>query len=329
MMQGQWDGAPIYAVAPAGDRVLFVGRSAGIQNTQPATTHLLCVDGKTGKPIWKSDKGALANWSFLGRPLVHGDHFYAVAHPSDTQEFNLLTIGLSNGELLSKLPIGTPALGTNMRGMQVAPIPEILEHEGAVYILTNNGGLIATDPVARQVLWAFTYETHIEQQQTFWYNQQVKVPPLALGAMLIDNGTLFIKEYKGEQIYALDLAGPRLDWKRPIDNTVTLAAADGHDLYVVGTEADCIDRDSRDMQWSAKLSTDTSYMQPIISGGNIFVFGERGIQQVRAGDGAAAPIFRGFDRDSAGGCLWQTRDKLVTVSNLAVTAYPVGQGSKP
>jgi outer membrane protein assembly factor BamB len=323
LMQGQWSGAD-YSIATAGSRVLYAGRSTNQRNPQQAGNSLLCLNAETGKPIWKSDAGALADWNFTGRPLVRGEIAYVIARSSSAQDLNLLTINLSTGALQAKLILGTPTLGQTMRGTPLAPIPTLEEYRGTIYVLTNNGAVLAVDPAAGRVKWAFTYAAQVDTAQQVFYQPAPASSPIAPGAMLITDNTLLIKEYGGTTIYALDLAGPSLKWKRPIDDSVTIADADAHGLYLIGTEADCIDPVSRDMQWSTELSIDTGFIRPLVSGGHLYVFGQRGVHQVDSASGDTGPIFRGFDHDGTGGALWRTPGRLITISNRAITAYPLG-----
>jgi hypothetical protein len=63
---------------------------------------------------------------------------------------------------------------------------------------------------------------------------------------------------------------------------------------------------------------------PLLAGNRLYVFSSRGIYEIdtATGDPTRAP-FRGADLDSLGGALLRCGDRLVSVSNLAVTAYPL------
>ena len=49
----------------------------------------------------------------------------------------------------------------------------------------------------------------------------------------------------------------------------------------------------------------------------------RGVYEIDRQTGDTLRIFRGADKECLGGALWRTGDRLVTVSNRAVTAYPI------
>jgi hypothetical protein len=65
-------------------------------------------------------------------------------------------------------------------------------------------------------------------------------------------------------------------------------------------------------------------LRTILGGDRLYVFSGRGVFQLdtASGDPAGKP-FRGADLESMGGALYRCNDRLVAVSNLAVTAYPL------
>jgi hypothetical protein len=159
----------------------------------------------------------------------------------------------------------------------------------------------------------------------------VKTP----GAAFVRGSTLYFKEAGGYAIYALDLAGPSLKWKRPADSSETIAgiggdgqsgagAGRGGSVYLVGESVSAIDLNTRAMRWSASVPVETGMLRPLLGGDRLYVFSSRGVFQIdtASGDSAGEP-FRGADLESLGGALWDCGDKLVAVSNLAVTAYPL------
>ncbi len=321
IMQGQMIDPAVYTATMAGDKVLFTRRSSDMRNWNDLPiTRLMCLHGDTGKSVWRSETGKLSEWGFCGSPLIGETDIYCVAHPLSSSEMFLLCIGLEKGDLRWKVSLGTPAASTDYRGVPSIPQPTLLKHLDKVDVLTNNGALIEVDVPTRQIDWAFSYPTTVETQRYF-YGYQTASPPVAPGAMLVSGSTLYFKEYKNNLLFALDLSGPAVKWKRPIDPDNAVAHFDGRNLFLVGTEAQCVDGDSRAMQWADKLSIGTGSIGPLLQGDHLYVFGRRGIHEISLTDGDSSLRFRGYDRDSSGGTLWKTTDRLVTVSNHAVTAY--------
>ena len=57
--------------------------------------------------------------------------------------------------------------------------------------------------------------------------------------------------------------------------------------------------------------------------GRIYHFSSRGIYDIDKSTGALAQLIRGADRESLGGEMIVTPNALLTISNLAITAYPL------
>ena len=58
----------------------------------------------------------------------------------------------------------------------------------------------------------------------------------------------------------------------PVDATVGLAAGDDRNLFLLGSEIDCISIDSRAMLWSNGLSLESGEMLPLLLGNRLYVF---------------------------------------------------------
>jgi outer membrane protein assembly factor BamB len=101
-----------------------------------------------------------------------------------------------------------------------------------------------------------------------------------------------------------------------------IAALDEKYMYFIGQDLSAMDMGSRDLKWSAKLPQ-VCGNRPLVSGGHLFVSLGRGIYEIDTASGDTVRIFRGADRDSEGGNLYQGKEELISVSNRSVTAYPV------
>ncbi len=349
-----------FAVVAAGDRVLFVGPpapSAGRNNRMRRNgqsgdnAELVCRSAGTGQPVWSTAAGPLAAWAFVGPPLVSGDDLYAVAIDNGTGgnnggnngtgTYTLVRLGLADGAVRSRVPLGTPQFPVDpYRGQPMTRPPALLERAGEVFVLTNDGAVLAVHPGsgggtggaadAGRVDWAFTYPPKAESQDNQYFNYAVPPPPLAPGAMAAAGGTLFVKEFGTSALYALDPDGPAVKWHRPVDDASGLAGVNGTDVVLVGPSVDAIDVATRRMRWSEPVSVATGDVQAAWAGGHLYAFGRRGIHDVVLGDGDdGGPVFRGADRDAGGGVVLRSGDRLITVSSAFVTAYPLGTPLAP
>jgi hypothetical protein len=135
---------------------------------------------------------------------------------------------------------------------------------------------------------------------------------------------LYFKDSDGSAIYALDLSGPKLLFRRPVDEDQLLAHVDDAGFCLVGPTFSLIDAKTRTLTWAPALPVTADAMKPVRAGDDYLVFTGRGIYQINPAK-QTIEIFRGADLESVGGSLLRAGDKLIAVSNLSVTAYEVGR----
>ena len=242
--QGTMIQADGFGVVAAGDRVLFVGAKppAGQRNNNgmmirrrgeaSGSGEMACLSAETGKVLWTTANGPLANVSFVGQPLVSGAHLYAVGIDGGGNHnggsagpggYVLVSVNLSDGAMQSRVALGTPQFPVDQfRGLPLARAPALCERAGKVYVLTNDGAVLAVDPAADHVDWAFTFAPKAEAQDNYYYNYAAPPDPNAPGALVAAGSTLYVKETGTSALYALDLDGPSLRWKRPVDEAAGL-----------------------------------------------------------------------------------------------------------
>jgi outer membrane protein assembly factor BamB len=317
-------------VAP-GARLFVTGLVFSNLGNYQEPVRLVSMNGRDGKVNWSSTNGSLSNWSFLGAPVIVGDVVYAAAHTRNGNDVSLLAIGTEKGELMWSVALGTAQGGNNpYRGGTIVPDCMLVPANGSVYVLTNNGAVIAVDSVARRVDWAYTFPAPpVMFEQNVWFGGPQPMPkPKMRAAAFIDNSTLYVKEENGDAVYAIDLAGPSLLWKRPIDREDTVARLDDGRLLVIGQDLGAIDTKGKThpMTWSARMPDLFVRLTPVVTDGRVFAFAPRGIFEINTTNGDTARILRGADLDSFGGTLNRAPGRLIAVSNLAVTAYPVSDG---
>ena len=329
MIQWQLD-SDRFTLTLAGDALLVVTVNLDKLNNQEPF-RLMSVDPANGKKKWSSENGALSNWAFIGSPLVVDSAIYMIAHPKDNQENHLLSISM-DGKLNWESKLGQPQVTNNYRGQPIYPVPVLKYAGGMLYVMTNNGAMVAFDTVSRTIEWAFSYELPAGQeggQQRFWggYNQMEVVEPQ--GRAYLHDGLLYFKDKGARMMYAIDPAGPKLVWKRPVDADTTLAGMDERNFYLLSLSQDntflmSVDADSGNPVKAAKLPDGNQGIGTLRAGANYMVFLSRGIYSIDSSNPDVTTdtkIFRGFDKESLGGQLLRAGDKLISVSNLSVTAY--------
>jgi outer membrane protein assembly factor BamB len=281
---------------------------------------------------WSSNSGALSSWSIVGTPVPYEDILYVAARQSQGMDVSLLALNAEKGELLWQVLLGTAQAGTNYRGMPDVPNPLILPAGGAIYVVTNNGALVAVDVAARRVDWAYTYEgPPMNSRQMWWNGESVINRPKMVAHAFIDGATLYLKEEGGAAVHAVDLSGPTLIWRRPLDRDNSIMPVPGtSQLLVTGQDLGAIDAKSQThpLQWNAPLPQLIGRINPIISGERVLAFSPRGIFELSLTNGDTVRILRGADKESIGGDLRRAPGRLISISNLAVTAYPVSDATQ-
>ena len=223
------------------------------------------------------------------------------------------------------LELGTNTQTQNFRGMQVTPDAVLAARGSKLFVLTNNGAVLAVDLPSRALDWAFTYAPSAPAYDPrFGFNPMMQSTVTHTpGALRIVGSTLLLKEADNAAMYAVDLTGPTLLWRRPVDSSETIAHADERGVMLLGQDLSFMDMASRQLMWSAHLPGLGSAVRPVLSAGHIDLFLPRGIFDMDTSDGDTLRIFRGYDHDSGGGTLWREGDRLVAVSSQKITAYAV------
>ena len=304
--------------------------------------HLVAYDALTGNQRWTSDrKAGLAQASFIGTPLVDGNSVFALSHqvsPPNQQavRFNnnngatagalvLRRLDLRTGTEMWSLPLGTPQfVGDPDWGRQFLPIPAMVLSGGRLYVLTNDGALLAVNVSRRQIEWAYKYEpptTAGNGQRFFNPANSTGRHARSTGPIAVRDGVVYFKESTGATLYAVDESGPRLKWKWQDSEFANLIGVDGSDVYLFSNELSAISRTKPETRWSNRLTVDLQGIGAQVGSEGILVFTPRGLFELSKETGDVRRIFRGADLGAAGGFLLFAGKRLVSVSNLAVTAY--------
>ncbi len=311
------------SIMQVGDKLLTTGsRLNQLDRSRPS--RLSCLEAATGKTVWSSES-TLGAMSFAGKPTIVDGTIYAITRSQEKQNWNLTAIGFEDGKLLWSIPIGTPASGgQGFDGEPVTVDPVVAVDDGMVYVQTNCGVLLAISLAERRLLWAVSLDAPGPDAQSrrnrmmARYAMQMIGPP---GTLLIDRGTAYVKDGQGDSLYAIDLGKPGVMWRRPLGSDESVIGLDAESLYTGGRDLGAIDRQTRKLKWSNPISTGAGPGRVMITGDSLLVFGPRGVFELDNVHGDVQQTFRGVDLESIGGVVLQVGERLITVSNLSVTAY--------
>ncbi|HEV2972197.1 MAG TPA: PQQ-binding-like beta-propeller repeat protein [Pirellulales bacterium] len=299
----------------------LLGELLGGQSGQDNNLHLECLDAASGKTVW-SIRGL--GQTIVSVPYVVDGVAYAAAIAANNSTMNLVAISMTTGQLQWQVQLGTPQNTRNWRGGLTFGGPSMLAVGGMLYVATNNGAFLAIDLASHQVEWALKHDTKPPtDNQRFWFNGMMVTPVEAPGTLLDDNGVFYLKDGSASLLYALDPTAPSVKWKRPISADESVAAIDGQTAYLLGHELSALDLKSRKLLWSTKIPGENVALKPLACPEHVFVPTARGIFDIDPANGDIRRVFRGADRESGLCRLLLAGDKLIGISDTAVTAYPI------
>ncbi len=328
LQQSQMHQPEQYQLVDGGDRLWSVYRDVNLLGQQGQPFRLSCWEKASGKEIWQSQAIAeLANWSLMGRPFVLGDRIVTTGIKSD-QPTELYAVALrsDDGKLLWSTHLGTYQTDPSQAWYQRGSHPYVVAHNSRVYVETGAGALLELDPATGAVNWALPYESEVATTPYAWgwwgYSPEQKLVTSA--APLLAGGRLYFKGMRSQRLYALDLGGPRVLWKRPVNQSGMLVGIDEQRIYLGGEDLTAIDLGTQRLVWAARLPRGTSWVRPVLTATRLYQFTSRGVFELDKLTGDKVRLFRGGDLDSLGGTVYVQDGLLLTVSNLSVTAYRLG-----
>ncbi|HEV3340707.1 MAG TPA: PQQ-binding-like beta-propeller repeat protein [Pirellulales bacterium] len=323
VQQNQYHYPEQYAVVVAGDTLWCVTRDVGQIGQHGQPFRLGRWEAATGKAGWNSQSiNDLQQWNIMGVPLPVGDRVYvAAAKNGQGAEQYVLAVQASDGKLLWSTHLGTHQADQTQMWHRRTAQPSLVLKGGRLFVDTHAGGLLALDAAGGSIEWAFAYDSTMPDTNN-WYNQPSVFT--TLGAPILVGKTLYFKGMRSDRLYALDISTPKLLWRRPVSESAMLVGVDDEKLYLSGEEVLAIDLANQKLKWASRLPSGIGWLKPLATDDRFYQFTSRGIFELDKNNGDTVRLFRGSDLDASGGVLLATPTRVLTVSNLAVTAYALG-----
>ncbi len=316
-----------YSIAVGADRVVAVAMPLDRLNHYREPYRMVAYNAETGKKEWSSaDIESLKEVDFIGEPLIHGDAIFVVSRKKQTATIELRVMTLKDGQGLWTLALGDVVGGNNpYNNSQIVPKPQCLLDSDTLYVLTNNGALISVNLREHGLDWVYSYRAPTffnANQQNYWGRAvSLAVQLHSDGGMFLEDGVLYFKEGRGERLYAMDVINRKMIWERPVSEAATLVGHDEEFLYLLSKELVAVDRTTRALRWSIELPIRAGGLSAVVGPDRLLVNTSRGIYELSRASGDTQRIYRGGL--SGGGALSMIAKRIVSVSNEAITSYPV------
>jgi outer membrane protein assembly factor BamB len=301
---------------------------AATQMSGEGMAQMQCFDAETGKSLWKADKFGVGPASL---PYVSGNTGYSVGLQGG-ETMTLVAFNVETGAAEWRLALGKLQGMQNYRGTMAMPEPAMVSTTGMLYLATNNGALLAVNTAQRRVEWAFRHDTKAILGGNRWSYDGMNLGGEAPPTLIMEGGTLYLKDSGGRSLYAMDPLTPSVKWRRPLGGEETILTLDGTTAYILGNDLSAMDLKTKKLLWSSgDLPLGGFSSRPLIGKEHIYISTARGIYDIDPRPEVAAEkrirrIFRGPDQETSGGRLFLSGDKLISVSDTLVTAYQVDGG---
>ena len=322
MVQGNelWTTAPVVAT-PVGVR--FMG--AGFSNL------LIRRDLASGKEVWTSGNvEGLKAWAPMGAPLLAADKLYLLARRQNQfTDVYVLAMQISDGRLLWSTAIGTYQTDPR-RGMVFPPSPILTLRGTRLYVDTQTGGIMQIQADTGAIRWACLDdpETYRDNVQARMQGQpRIASPDFNFSVPLVEGGLLFVKRKDSTDLSAIRVGEPAMAWKRSAPYGSIPSAVDHKRLYLAGDEILAYDLRTQKLLWNSRPPATTSWVQPLLTQHRYYQLTAGGVVELDKATGKIENVFKGADPGATGGKILVTPKLLITVSDHAITAYPLGRRS--
>lgn len=207
---------------------------------------LQVLDKATGEVVWdtQTNGGAFTNQSYIGEPVARDGLLYTVAQDRrGGNELSLVVFSLRDGEVRWSVPLGRPAHDPNW-GQPVDLAPRLAVGERYCMVLTNNGALIAIDPIRREVAWATSYGVLPSGRMRGMMGQSG-----APGGVAVRSGVVYSKDTRDDRLVAIRERDAVWLWSADVDPRATLVHTDARHAYVLGDELVAYDLETGERVW--------------------------------------------------------------------------------
>ena len=278
--------------------------------------------------------------AILGQVLVHEGWGYAVVHRPKQTSMYLRRFDPATGEVDWTILLGS-AQSMAFQYTQVSrlPQPTLMMGPSLLYVMTNNGAILAVDLIASELKWALRTEPPFgigNMQGNRAHNNQLgnQIESMAntngSGRMLMQNQTLYAKEHNGKTLYAIDPATGRLNWSAgQLKPDAKLVGVDDKRFYLMdhALQSYQIDGEHDLIAKNAQLGSPDE-AGAILAGQHILVYANEKLRNIDTDTLYNAGLYTNDNRlGNKGGHLYLFGDLLIAIDRTQIAAFKVSDNN--
>ncbi|MEM9345722.1 MAG: PQQ-binding-like beta-propeller repeat protein [Planctomycetota bacterium] len=337
-----------YAIAISEDTVLV---TSPLNDSREAPFTLRAYEASTGMESWSSS--TRNDWtitkegqaqeiatSLLGQVLIADGWGYAIVYRSGQNTLHLRRFNPSTGEVDFTVPLGSAeVMAFQYTQVNRMPQPQMLMGRSLLYVMTNNGALIAVDVISNEIKWALKMDPPfgIGQSQTnvnaFGRNQlgpqiQQMANTNGSGQLLLQGGKLYAKEHNGKTLYALNPATGKVEWKADkLKPDAKLIGIDNKRFYLMDRAVQSYHvNGERRMDRNNKALGTLDHAGALLLGEKIVLYASGKLRQL---DTTFLDPAGRYDNSNylgmRGGLLYRFDDLLITIDTSEITAFKIAK----
>ncbi len=283
---------------------------------------LVAFDSATGKELWNSKEiDQLSRSSFLSRAIFIDDRFYVLSHMQTKDKYELHCIRTIDGKSLWKhsMPI---VKGNDYRSAN--SVKSFSRYKNFLRIFMTDGSLINFNLFTKRVAWVFAAPPKPQTYNPNPFTSEIK--------FFKEESIIYMTHLKEEgktDLIAIESVQKKLLWKHPVGKNSVLTGMDKQNLYLLSNEKiNAIDRKTHQLKWSSNSPRFSGETSSIVTPENLLIFNGNGIYKINKANGKIVSIYREGTISLKGGRLFYTNNRIISLSDSAMTSYAFEQAGK-
>lgn len=304
---------------------------------------------ESGKVRWSSDtrqdwviesdgKPQEGSTSVLGGTIIAEGKGYAVVYRAGQSTMFLRCFEPTTGEVAWTIPLGSAEV-TAFQYTQVSRVPQptLLKTPAFLYVMSNNGALLAVDVIAGEVKWALRTEPPFgvgaQQQRNFVRGNQLgtKLESMAntngSGRLLLQDKTLYAKEHNGKTLYALDPTTGKIKWSADqLKSDAKLIGIDDKRFYLMdrAMQSYAVDGNHDLITKNGAQTGSPDHSGALLRGDKILFYASGKLRQFDTTHLDPAGKYENPDYlGQRGGYLYTFGDLLIAIDSAQITAFKI------